>query len=742
MQLDTPPVPSPKRRVPARRRRGRRQPWTRRLGQILWAAEPECPALAARERWRILALRHLLPLGLYALLALLATYPLVRQFGTALPSDGGDALQNYWNYWWTGRALAAGENPYWTPYLYAPYGAPLYLHTLNLFNGLLTLPFQWLFGLIPAYNIVVLLSFILAGYFAHLLVAEVSGSRLAGFAGGVVYAFGSYHMTHLLGHMNLIASEWLPAYILCLLRASGASGRRRTRYATLAIGALLLLILCDWQYVIFAVLFTVIYAPSVSLARRSWAPFLVAAAIGLGWAALAAPLLVPTIAQIQSGTTDPPTAAQVRQHSADLLAFVTPSQLATVWQPALTALRGRIWLPDGDGGIFLGFLPLLLATVALRREPRRARPWAVLAAIFAVLALGPSLQIGGVDRGIPLPYTLFGYVPLLSVARVPDRLSLVVTLCLSVLAGLALVGLARRYGGRVGPRGRVVLVGALVVGLLLEHLAIPFPTEAVSPPPFYQQIAASGEQGVVLELPYCKQCSITNYRQTVHQRPVVGGYISRRLAYPIRDSPLYRELPTAPDIVPAVAQEDVGRRILAYADVRWIVVFRAEAEGDTGVDKFLARFAAPTPLYQDAEMVVYRPLPPSGPDRFLAPLGGWYPSERAADSGTRFRWLGAEVATVEVWTFADSPREYTLRFDTFTYQTPRRLAVSLDGAAIGEWQVGGPQAIAVPVTLGPGSHRLEFRSLDPPTSPRAVNPGSADDRALALAIANLTLAER
>ena len=34
------------------------------------------------------------------------------------------------------QALAEGRNPYWTPLLYAPYGAPLYLHTLNLFNGL------------------------------------------------------------------------------------------------------------------------------------------------------------------------------------------------------------------------------------------------------------------------------------------------------------------------------------------------------------------------------------------------------------------------------------------------------------------------------------------------------------------------------------------------------------------------------------------------------------------------------
>ena len=40
-------------------------------------------------------------------------------------------------------------------------------------------------------------------------------------------------------------------------------------------------------------------------------------------------------------------------------------------------------------------------------------------------------------------------------------------------------------------------------------------------------------------------------------------------------------------------------------------------------------------------------------------------------------------------------------------------------------------AITVPVTLSPGSHRLEFRSLDPPTSPRAINPASSDDRALA-----------
>ena len=198
---------------------------------------------------------------------------------------------------------------------------------------------------------------------------------------------------------------------------------------------------------------------------------------------------------------------------------------------------------------------------------------------------------------------------------------------------------------------------------------------------------------------------------------------------------------TDPDITPAVGQDVVGRQILAYAAVRWLVVFRAEAEGDSGVERFLARFAEPTPLYQDAEMTVYRPLPPTGIAQFLAPLSGWYPSERAADTGVRFRWL-AETGVTEVWNFADASREYTLRFDTFTYQTPRRLEVLLDGRPLGSWQVTGPRTIELPLTLAPGAHRLEFRALDPPTQPSALDPASKDDRALSIAIANLTLVGR
>lgn len=726
------------------RRRARRASPAIALRQLLWApTAATAPPPTRRERLRLLTHGHLLPLGLYLLLALLATFPLILHFGSWLPSDGGDALQNYWNYWWTRQALAAGQNPYWTPLLYAPYGAPLYLHTLNLFNGLVSLPLQLLFGLIPAYNTIVLLSLSLAGYFAYLLVAEICGSRHAGFVGGVVYAFGSYHMIHLLGHMNLLASEWLPAYILCLHRASSATGRRRTIYILAALGALLLLMLCDWQYVLFAGLFTICYSPSQSVARRSLAPLVVAAAIGTLWLVVAAPLLLPTIAQARAGNTVAPTEAQVHRLSADLLDFISPTQLATLWQPLGQVFGADAFQPSDAGGTFLGFFPLLLASIALWHAPRRAWPWMALALLFMVLALGPVLTIAGVARGVSLPYALFAQIPLLNIARVPNRLSLIVTLCLAILAGLALVALSQRYGARIGTRPRIAFTAILTVLLLAEHLILPFPLEAVSAPPFYRQLATSPEQGTVLELPYCKQCSITNYRQTVHGRPVIGGYIARRLVYPIRDSPLFRELlPPGEDMTPGVEQAAIGRQILAYAGVHWIVVIRDDPDLDPdAIAKFVARFAEPTPIYEDAAMIVYRPAPAPGLDRFIAPVSGWQEVEQASDTSSRMRWF-AEAGTVEAWNFSEAARDYTLRFDTASYRTPRRLEVLLDDQLIGQWQFDNAREITIPLVLTPGSHRFTFRSLDPPTRPNSIDPQSLDDRDLAIAVANLVLADR
>ncbi len=228
-----------------------------------------------RKRQTRPGLIHLAVLVGYALLTLVMTWPLAAHLRSAIPGDGFDGWQNYWNLWWLKTALVERLTlPYFTDLLYYPTGVGLYFHTLNPLNGLLTLPVQLADGLIVAYNAVVLISWTLAGYGVFLLclwlLADVApgrrdertdlraGKRLAAFVAGLIYTFAPFHMAHLLGHMQVMSLQWLPFYILFLLRAmrAGQAARPWRRDALLAGLFLVFNGLSDWYFVLYLFLFT------------------------------------------------------------------------------------------------------------------------------------------------------------------------------------------------------------------------------------------------------------------------------------------------------------------------------------------------------------------------------------------------------------------------------------------------------------------------------------------------------
>ena len=106
-------------------------------------------------RWVLVGREHLVVLGLYLLPTLYLLARVLPRFGSVIP--GGpvadiDGWQNVWSLWWVQHALSHGENPFFTSMLFYPVGVSLYLQTLNITNGLLTLPVQLLAGPIAAYN--------------------------------------------------------------------------------------------------------------------------------------------------------------------------------------------------------------------------------------------------------------------------------------------------------------------------------------------------------------------------------------------------------------------------------------------------------------------------------------------------------------------------------------------------------------------------------------------------------------
>ena len=162
----------------------------------------------------------------------------------------------------------------------------------------------------------------------------------------------------------------------------------------------------------------------------------------------------------------------------------------------------------------------------------------VCASVSAFFALGPVIRAGSHVIG-PGPYALLlNYVPGFDGLRVPSRFFMLVSLFLSVLAGIgvsALLSLRWRWIGRAA----VVLACA---GALADGLTVPFPIASVqfSPPylraaepvtgrdinPLYRMVKQLPGQVVLLELPIGDQSFdiLAAFYAGYHRRPLVNGY--------------------------------------------------------------------------------------------------------------------------------------------------------------------------------------------------------------------------
>jgi hypothetical protein len=556
--------------------------------------------------------RHLLVVLGYAALTFVLTLPIGLRLSSEVPG-GGDAWQHIWNLWWVKEALLTFHtNPYHTDLLFYPEGANLYFHTLVLTAGLMGIPLQLLgLDLITTYNVILLLSFVVGGYGAYLLCRYLTRNGWASFVGGMVFAFAPYHMAHLFGHMNLASLQWMPFYVLLLLKAADAPGggprdmRRGMLYAVGAGALLALNAYTEWLYAIFLVMLTVLLVawrvllPSERRAAREvglrWTESTARLALLVGtFVLLTAPVLFPMLDEARKGYAQQPP-QEVLFYSADLVSAFLPSELHPVWGNAVERAVQQIppYLPlknPSERVLTLGFVALALAAFAVwrfRRE-RYVCFWAFTGALMWLLTLGPVLQVLGRTEftafgvSVPLPYLLLYRLPLISIMRTPARLTVLVMLALAVLAAFALAALMAWAAKRdvTSRRGTPVLLGVVALGVPLligfEYLAAPFPTV---PPgwnvPVYQRIAQEPGRFAVLELPLRPFSDYMAY-QTIHGKPLVGGYLSRQPPYRLPDEnpAVHYLLDTTPvdDSVAAQVAGGMGEQSLRDANVKYVII--------------------------------------------------------------------------------------------------------------------------------------------------------------------------
>ena len=303
----------------------------------------------------------------------------------------------------------------------------------------------------------------------------------------------------------------------------GRPARVRSLYTPVLILTVLLLLRAAWHYRA-----SFVHLTQVDL----WRAARLTAAVGVVAAAVLSPVLYAAALRIAQGRFEtPPIYWRSSASGVDLLAMLLPNPnhpfAPDAWEQWLTGLSmGYL-----ENVVSVPAVALVLIAMAWRTGWRPSCWWTGLTVVFGLLALGPFINIGGINTYVPGPWALLRYVPVVGLARTPARFSVVMMLGVAILFAAALAWIGTRYPQR--RRLIVSLAGAL---LLFELLPSPRTLHSAGIPAIYSHIAAAPENVAVLELPFGVRdgtasvgdfSARTQFFQTAHGKPIMGGYLSR-----------------------------------------------------------------------------------------------------------------------------------------------------------------------------------------------------------------------
>ncbi|HZY45789.1 MAG TPA: hypothetical protein VFF70_13700 [Anaerolineae bacterium] len=572
--------------------------------------------------------RDLLVLLFFTALTLFMTYPLITKIGSVYAGNNEDLWTFQWDNWWTRTALSHGLDTLYTNYQFYPNGVSLAAHSLSFYNSILWIPLSAIFGDIAAYNITILLTFILSGYTMfkladYLLTADsrrqtadghdptaVGGQRssVAALIAGIIYAFAPYHFSQSLGHVSLASVQWFPLLALFILKAT----RERSWRNAIAIGLVTFLLTATrLQFIVLgAAVFAIFVAVDWIVSHREWVRgaivrLIVGAAIGL---ILSLPIALPA-AQLYAGSASPDELIADEQTwgQTDLLAYALPMTYHPIFGPIVQPLythfaKNQAWMP------YLGLIVVAFAVWGSARSKRRSLPWLVIGLFLFIMALGPFLLVNGVQyQNIRLPYALIGDKFPLNTLRSPDRYNLLLPLVLATLAAFGIADILKRLSGR-GKTIGAMLIGGMIV---FEYLGLPYPT--IEPLPsslFYATIAHDSTPYAILDVPLARSDTKRYlYYQTLHNHPIIEGRVAR---VPDEAYQLFNSIPLLSQwrhTLDAKRPIDLGAQLnlLAQQNIHYIILHKDLATSLQTAQ--LRDYFTREPVFEDDQIAVYSTQP-------------------------------------------------------------------------------------------------------------------------------------
>jgi hypothetical protein len=452
----------------------------------------------------------------FALLAIVHTWPLVTEPGTLSRNDNGDAQLNEWILAWVAHQLPRHPLQLFQGNIFYPAKDVLAFSEPLIVPALMVAPALWL-GASPvlAMNLAMLIGFALTGLGTYALVYAWTRDRLAAISAGSLYAFNTHTLTRL-PHVQALHAYGMP---LSLLLADRLIAQPSPATAVLLGACMAMMAYTSGYFVVFA---TVMIAVVLLVRTADWIGRALRVAGMFGLAAitagvLALPLLIPyRRVAVDQHMVRP--LAEANLYSATFAGYLAASGRVhfETWSAGFFANPVDTFFPGGVAVL----LSLMAIWYALRRRDDRFR----VAMVFAIGLTGFVLSLG---PKTPLYAWLYAAFPPMQGLRAAARFGGLFLLAIALLAGLGLASVRRVRGDR---RWVTALAVFAVVLVNLEALRAPFEYRRWGGiPEIYQLLANEPGKVVLAEMPfYPPQAVFENgeyvLNSTAHWRPLMNGY--------------------------------------------------------------------------------------------------------------------------------------------------------------------------------------------------------------------------
>src|SRR5262245_44398880 len=405
------------------------------------------------------------------------TYPQVLHLADTVHDDG-DPLLNAWALAWVAHQLPIAPAHIFDANIFYPERRALAFSETLLVPAVAVAPLRWLgVGPLLVYNIVFLSGFVLSGTGVALLVRSLTGNGLAGFLGGIVFAFLPYRIDHY-PHLQLQQTQCLP-FAFWAFHKLLKSGRLRDGllFGAFTAGQ----VLSCMYYGLFLVPYMAVVCGALLVRSR---PMTRQHAVALAAAVTIAAVAVAPVGIAYMGARE-----VVGERNAEEVAARSATPLNYLGPPEANAIYGEVFkkFTESERRLFPGLVAIVLALVALttvldaKTRSREDTKAIVAYGLGLLVAFDMSLGFNGLTYGL-----LYEYVLPFRGLRIPARMGVMAGFSLAVLAGF---GAARLTGG-LQPRATVAVTAVIALLMLAEYASKPLDLRQIptAMPPAYADI--------------------------------------------------------------------------------------------------------------------------------------------------------------------------------------------------------------------------------------------------------------